>query len=82
MKKINVYNKMVLSLEGFGAVEIEETTDGAWQIDFFPRAYAGNSPDKLRIETSGKHTGDKYFQYIDVITSKLKKFEELKSSSP
>ena len=74
MKKITILTKQTVFLEGFGAINFHEATDGAWEIDLFPREYEGNSPDKLRIETSFKHTGDKYFQYVDTVRDKLKKF--------
>ena len=68
--EIKVYNKREVYLEGFGFIEISESNDGTWNIDFFPRG-TENDEKKARICVDPAH-GDKTFTYINHMRAVLK----------
>ncbi len=72
MKKIFNLASQRIILEGFGVIEVEETTDGKWKLDLFPRE-SDNDEDKILFEVCLKPYGDKYFSAIESVRKVLNK---------
>lgn len=70
MKRINNRTKQLIYLEGFGTISIEESFDGIWEIDLFPRGY-DNNEEALKIETVMNGYGDKHIMSIKSVQNKL-----------
>lgn len=71
MKKISNFTKQEIYLEGFGTIEISESTwNGIWKIDLFPRGFE-NDPEKLLIEVKLNANSDKYFASINAAKKAL-----------
>ncbi len=62
MKKITNLTKQEIHLEGFGFIEIEESLDGIWNVDVFPRG-SFNDKGSIRIESTFSGSGDKHFEF-------------------